>query len=93
MSVCFREHVFICDFEYFLQCSARTKVPLASVPITLEGKTVSLEEIDAKFTVLLPHGISNLTAVQWGRATVGSNGQLIHVQDYIEYNSQASTSV
>ncbi|KAL5496503.1 hypothetical protein EMCRGX_G012801 [Ephydatia muelleri] len=61
--------------------------------ITLEGKTMSLEEIDAKFTVLLPHGISNLTPVQWGRATVGKNGQLINVQDYIEYNSQASTSV
>ncbi|KAL5493871.1 hypothetical protein EMCRGX_G015105 [Ephydatia muelleri] len=74
-------------------CSARTKAPLASVPITLEGKTMSLEEIDAKFTVLLPHGISNLTPVQWGRATVGKNGQLINVQDYIEYNSQASTSV
>eukprot|EP00731_Ephydatia_muelleri_P003992 Em0002g168a len=75
------------------KCSARTKAPLASVPITLEGKTMSLEEIDAKFTVLLPHGISNLTPVQWGRATVGKNGQLINVQDYIEYNSQASTSV
>eukprot|EP00731_Ephydatia_muelleri_P019588 Em0012g413a len=48
------------------KCSARTKAPLASVPITLEGKTMSLEEIDAKFTVLLPHGISNLTPVQWG---------------------------
>ncbi|KAL5515795.1 hypothetical protein EMCRGX_G001015 [Ephydatia muelleri] len=71
----------------------RTKAPLASVPITLEGKTMSLEEIDAKFTVLLPHGISNLTPVQWGRATVGKNGQLINVQDYIEYNSQASTLV
>ena len=54
------EHLFI----YFLQCSARTKAPLASVPITLEGKTMSLEEIAAKFTVLLPHGISNLTPVQ-----------------------------
>ena len=80
------EHLFIYMFVFFLQCSARTKAPLASVPITLE-------EIDAKFTVLLPHGISNLTPVQWGRATVGKNGQLINVQDYIEYNSQASTSV
>ncbi|KAL5517682.1 hypothetical protein EMCRGX_G003276 [Ephydatia muelleri] len=79
--------------ETLRKCSARTKTPLASVPITLEGKTMSLEEIDAKFTVLLPHGISNLTPVQWGRATVGKNGQLINVQDYIEYNSQASTSV
>ena len=26
---------------------------------------MSLEEIDAKITVLLPHGISNLTPVQW----------------------------
>ena len=50
---------------------------------------MSLEEIDAKFTVFLPHGISNLTPVQWGKATVGKNGQLINVQDYIEYNSQA----
>ena len=32
---------------------------------------MSLEDIDAKFTVLLPHGISNLTLVHWGRATVG----------------------
>ena len=54
---------------------------------------MSFEEIDAKFTVLLPHGISNLTPVQWGKATVGKNGQLINVQDYIEYNSQASTSI
>ena len=49
----------------------RTKSPLPSVLITLEGKTMSLEDIDAKFTVLLPHGISNLTLVQWGRATLG----------------------
>ena len=87
------EHLFIYMFVFVLQCSARTKAPLASVPITLEGKTMSLEEIDAKFTFLLPHGISNLTPVQWGRTTVGKNGQLINVQDYIEYNSQASTSV
>ena len=56
------EHLFIYMFVFFLQCSARTKAPLASVPITLEGKTMSLEEIDAKFTVLLPHGISNDTS-------------------------------
>ena len=89
------EHLFIyvCKLCIFFYCTARTKTPLASVPITLEGKTMSLEEIDAKFTVLLPYGISNLTPVQWGRATVGKNGQLINVQDYIEYNSQASTSV
>ncbi|KAL5479312.1 hypothetical protein EMCRGX_G022818 [Ephydatia muelleri] len=34
-----------------------------------------------------------MTPVQWGRATVGKYEQLINVQDYIEYNSEASTSV
>ena len=50
-NVCTYRCVFMCAFIYtciclivnfhIFYCSARTKAPLASVPITLEGKTMS----------------------------------------------------